>query len=97
MHWCRKRVHGTPGEAAPRRRPNGAGTINYGYIYVRRGKRRMMEHRFVKETELGREITRAENVHHDNECRTDNRPDNLEVMTRGEHTALHWQRRRHKK
>jgi len=34
-------------------------------------------------------------VHHRNGCRTDNRPENLQVMTRAEHVAHHRGERRH--
>lgn len=49
----------------------------------------IMEHRLVMEAELGRFLTRDEVVHHINEIPTDNRPENLAVMTKAEHDRLH--------
>lgn len=55
-------------------------------------------HRVVAEMMLGRELTADEVVHHKNGDKTDNRPENIEVMTRAEHASLHmreyWVRRR---
>lgn len=48
-----------------------------------------MEHRIVAEEMIGRPLKRDEVVHHINEVKTDNRPENLLVLSRGEHILLH--------
>lgn len=80
--------------------PNFIGVIAYGRNGAYRArlspdhpyadsKGYIMEHRLVMEAELGRFLTRDEVVHHINEIPTDNRPENLEVMTKAEHDRLH--------
>lgn len=71
-----------------------------GYVEVRkpehhraRGNGYVFEHILVAENKLGREITKDEHVHHINEIKTDNRPENLQVMSHSEHSKIHQRKR----
>lgn len=69
--------------------PDHPGANALGYV---------LEHRVVMERHLGRYLTADEIVHHLNEDPADNRTENLEVMGKPEHTAMHsreyWDARR---
>lgn len=67
-----------------------------GYIYISKpehpfcnGDGDIAEHRLVMEAKIGRYLTKNEIVHHINEIRDDNRPENLMIMTPSEHTKHH--------
>jgi hypothetical protein len=54
--------------------------------------RTVSEHRHVMERKLGRKLTATEPVHHKNEDRLDDDPDNLEVMSHQTHSVHHNQK-----
>jgi hypothetical protein len=45
--------------------------------------------RWLMEQHLGRYLTEYEQVHHINGVKTDDRIENLQVVTRGEHSSIH--------
>jgi hypothetical protein len=49
----------------------------------------ILEYRLVAEKKIGRRLTSDEVVHHINGDATDNRPENIEVMTKAEHARMH--------
>jgi hypothetical protein len=74
---------------------NGGTTVQSGYIVVATDSsdKYVREHRLVVESYLGRKLLPDEIVHHINGDKTDNRIENLEVMSRSEHCVLHKPRR----
>lgn len=60
--------------------PDHPAANNRGYI---------LKSRYIMEQHLGRFLTSDENVHHINGDKTDDRLENLELLSRGEHTSLH--------
>ena len=53
------------------------------------GGSHIYEYRLIAEQKIGRTLADNEIVHHINGDATDNRPENLEVMTQSEHAKLH--------
>lgn len=67
--------------------PDHPKSDKFGYI---------LEHDLIMECIIGRWLKDDEIVHHKNEIRTDNRKENLELMTRSEHSKYHRKKEKEK-
>jgi HNH endonuclease len=56
-------------------------------------QRRVKQHRFVVEQKLGRRLLPTEDVHHENEIKSDNNPSNLNALEHGFHSGITNKRR----
>ena len=60
----------------------------YFKVYTSDG-RRIRLHRYIMEKYLGRKLLKSEIVHHINWDASDNRVENLQILTRSEHNLVH--------
>ena len=88
-----EKVKALRGSFSTKNPPVGTRRINKsGYVRIKTNKRRNnqplweLEHRVVAEEKYGRPLLKSETVHHKNNIRDDNRPENLELMN-GSHPA----------
>jgi len=68
-------------------------SVHEGYVFIWHEGERRREHQVVAEAMIGRPLRPDEEVHHVNEIRSDNAPENLQVLTKSEHMRLHMTKR----
>lgn len=67
-----------------------------GYVFIHNKKHPknkkgyVLEHRLVVEKNIGRYLKPDEMIHHINEIRHDNRINNLKIVSRSEHSKIHY-------
>jgi hypothetical protein len=65
------------------------GITNTGYKYIMINGSAKLEHREIMSRIIGRQLIRQETVHHKNRNRSDNRPENLELLLNKDHVRIH--------
>jgi len=61
----------------------------HGYLRTRINGKEVRLHRYVMEQHLRRKLLPTEIIHHKNGVRIDNRIENMEIVTRAQHRAIH--------
>jgi len=68
---------------------SGGSVREDGYVRVARAGKRIYLHREIAAIKLGRPLTSKEHVHHEDEEKGHNVPDNLKVCSNSEHRKIH--------
>lgn len=66
-----------------------------GYVVIWTPDGKKLEHRHIMERSIGRKLASNEHVHHKNGNKTDNRIENLEIISDVEHGRMHAYQRWH--
>lgn len=87
MHYIRFKKHGNPLKKT--RNERGEGTLSHGYLRITKNGKTKTLHRLIMEKIIGRKLSEKEIVHHINENKLDNRPENLQIMSKSFHQFIH--------
>lgn len=84
---CRRNAY--KGNGNPNFRNGSRASAGYKVVHVTGDGKHSLEHRLVLENKIGRKLLPGEQVHHIDEDKTNNHPDNLEALTPQEHKVKH--------
>lgn len=73
----------------PKRRPIGSKGVRSGYIKIKTINGWNYEHILIAENKYGRKIKNDEEVHHLDENRLNNNPDNIVIWKKHKHQSYH--------
>lgn len=92
-NWCDKFGIKTGGKGAGSPYEISYFLSSHGYVRIENEHKRKRDtirsHRLIAVAEYGFDAVCGMDVHHKNEIKWDNRPSNLELLTREEHNRLH--------